>query len=83
MIRCLICGKEFQSARQMHGHLIRSHADEYEANDYDMEKLTEGYTRKPPRFATRIRFLDLSNAAEREAYNAGYRYIDGEENLYK
>lgn len=83
MIKCLICGKEFAEPRQMHGHLIRSHAEEYERSGYDMEQLTEGYKRKPARFQARIRFLDLSNEIERKAYEAGYRYIDNDENLYK
>lgn len=32
----------------MHGHLNRSHYEEYKEHNFDMEQLTEGYTRRSP-----------------------------------
>ena len=45
MIKCKICGVEKETARSMHGHLIRMHEQEYKESNYDMEKLTDGYVR--------------------------------------
>lgn len=83
MIKCNLCGKEFSDARKMHGHLIRSHNEEYKAAGYDMERLTEGYKRRPPKFSSSLRLLNLNDPAEAAAYDDGYRYIDGAGELYK
>ena len=42
MIKCKICGSEQENRRQMHGHMMRNHYDQYKAAGFDMDDLTEG-----------------------------------------
>ena len=50
MITCNICGCQKATAREMHGHLVRVHYDDYMATDKgsgaEMEQLTTGYIKK-------------------------------------
>lgn len=91
MIECNVCGKEFENARAFHGHLIRWHAEEYKESENDdhsfyvkeiemaeKKKAAKQDPDKPKGF----RLLKRADADENEAYKAGYRYIDDEENCY-
>lgn len=95
MIKCTICGTEKETPRQMHGHLIRWHYDEYKEADFNMKNgLTEGapdiMSKRPEKKKNEkkneapagFRLLNKMDRSEREAYNIGYRYIDAEEMCY-
>lgn len=90
MITCNLCGIEKSDGRQMHGHMMKVHPEEYAAVNNDLEKVTEGYTRaskNEPKKAEktsrpdRLRLLNKYDPDELEAYNVGYRYYDPEEDM--
>lgn len=86
MLKCKICGVEKATKREMHGHLIRMHYEEYKATGCSMADLVdldpeaeeeikqEKARKKPAGFRLLIRTNELENAA----YKEGYRYTDGE-----
>lgn len=84
---CPICNKEYQDGRRLHGHLMRTHQEEYRAADFDKSKLKPGKKQKDkPAEKKRpagFRLLRLSDPDENEAYQAGYAYIDDEDNVYE
>ena len=92
MIKCDLCGKEFDSKRAMHGHLVRVHYDEYKAAGCNQETLTSG--EKPLKYERSLgvhpsnkrpagfRLLNKGNVHELTAYNEGYRYIDADRIVY-
>ena len=91
MIRCNICGAEKETPRQMHGHLVRWHYDEYKKVNFNMRD--GGITSGAPELAQKkkkkygeapegFRLLNLNNKEEYGAYHAGYRYIDNDEMCY-
>lgn len=86
-VLCPICGKENKDGRQLHGHLMRSHQEEYRAADFDKSKLKPGKNQKEkPEEKKRpagFRLLKLSDPDENAAYQAGYAYIDDEDNIYE
>lgn len=91
MIKCKICGSECETRRQMHGHMMRNHYDQYKAAGFDMDDLTEGAPLRAhvaqalkdyPRPAGFRRLLSYKTISEARAIEAGYAFVDGEENLY-
>lgn len=79
MITCNICGVVKNDGRQMHGHMMKCHPDEYAAVEHDLEELTEGYERGSHKKAMRpagFRLLNKKDPDELEAYEEGYRYYD-------
>lgn len=92
MIKCNICGIEKETPRQMHGHLIRWHYDEYKQANFNMRNITTGAPEakkeKPKKLNKNteapegFRLLNRYNRDEAEAYNAGYRYIDDYDMCY-
>jgi len=92
MITCNLCGIEKSDGRQMHGHMMKVHPEEYAAVNNDLEQVTKGYTRavhrepkeKKAQASTRpemLRLLNKYDPDELEAYNVGYRYYDPEEEM--
>lgn len=97
MIRCKLCGKEFEGGRSAHSHMNRMHHAEYKAADCDLEAMTEGYTRKKQRYngsskapekneelserPAGLRPLRKTDPYELEAYRQGCRYYDPESGL--
>lgn len=89
MIKCLLCGMEKKTAREMHGHMVRMHYEEYKRVGNDMEQLTEGYKRRTRRQKAaaesdrpeNLRLLNTADRDERAAYREGYRYIDPDEGI--
>lgn len=92
MIKCNLCGMEKKDGRQMHGHFMKSHYQEYKAAGLDLEKVTTGYIRKikeetetgPPVKNTRpesLRLLNKNDPHELEAYELSYRYFDPENSI--
>lgn len=81
---CPICGKSYETGRQLHGHLMRSHETEYKEAGYNKENLKPGSggskrnNTKPAGF----RMLKMADPEEAQAYKAGYRFIDNEELVY-
>ena len=86
MLKCRICGTEKATKREMHGHLIRMHYDEYKAVgcnlekfvDMDMEAEEEVKQERKKKKPAGFRFLIRTNELENAAYKEGYRYTDGE-----
>ena len=64
MIKCQICGIEKATAREMHGHLVRVHYDEYKAKHNDMEKLTSGYVRNKKQRVRNEKMIDENEKKE-------------------
>jgi len=54
VIKCNLCGKQFEGGRSMHSHMNRLHHDEYAAAGFDLEKISTGYTRKKPKEFNKI-----------------------------
>jgi len=93
---CKLCGKEFESGRAFHGHLIRWHPAEYKESGNDDKSFYAGAPparRSAPKAGKKkekpagelpagIRLLNRRIPEENEAYKAGYRYIDDEETVY-
>ena len=98
MIKCNICGIEKETRREMNGHLLRRHYDEYKAGGCDQSKITTGEpeaqakTQRKQKSAAKtqqkqsapagFRILNRNDEAEAEAYKMGYRYIDDNEMCY-
>lgn len=92
-MKCKLCGAEKETRRQMHGHLIRCHYDDYKRGDFLLDRFvdnavplarkyrkTEDIKRKerPKGF----RLLRRSSEAEAAAIEAGFEFIDDDENIY-
>lgn len=91
MIKCTICGSEYETRRQMHGHMMRNHYDQYKEKGFDMDLLTEGAPLRAhvaqaikdyPRPAGFRRLRSYASVAEARAVEAGYYFIDDNDNLY-
>jgi hypothetical protein len=92
MIVCNICKKEYETARQFHGHLLKTHFDDYKKSGnfdkqfYESEEVKMAEKKKkdlPPDVPEGFRLLKKTDPDEKAAFEAGYRYIDAEENVYK
>lgn len=102
LIECKLCGYEAADGRTIHGHMNRMHYEKYKATGFDLEQLTEGYTRTKSNVYRKerikeemaakketmenqkpenLRLLNKNNAAELQAYNEGYRYIDPDDDI--
>jgi len=65
VIKCKLCGVEKETAREMHGHMMRVHSDQYIASKSektrgkcDLEGFTEGYKKMPRKSRRKVRFDD-------------------------
>lgn len=84
MITCNICGVVKKDGRQMHGHMMKCHPEEYAAANNDLEKVTDGYVRgfkKSVKRPAGLRLLNKKDPDELEAYNEGHRYFDPKTNI--
>lgn len=98
MIKCNICGAEKATRREMNGHLLRCHYDEYKAAGCRQSAFTTGdpeegggspqrkrraaRTQPASTAPAGFRLLNKNDEAEAEAYTAGYRYIDDDQMCY-
>ena len=92
MYSCPICNKEFKGFKNLHGHMLRSHPEEFRERKCMLsawgirfdpmleEKDDQDPERKPVK--NQIRLLNLNDPAEAAAYNDGFRYVDNDDNLY-
>ena len=79
MITCNFCGAIKTDGRQMHGHMMKMHPDEYAAANHDLEKVTSGYERNSHKKSERpalLRLLNKLDVDEYEAWQEGFRYLD-------
>lgn len=88
---CNICGKELDTRRRMHGHMMHAHYKEYKEAGFDMDNLTTGAPLRAhvaqsfklyPRPEGFRRLRSYTSIAEARAIEAGYTFCDDEENLY-
>ena len=93
MITCNLCGKQKKTRREMHGHLVRVHYEEYKDVGFKQSELTLGQPEKKEVFVLEeekkiverpagFRLLNRNDPDEAFAYSQGYRYIDGDELCY-
>lgn len=91
MIKCKLCGQEGETRRQMHGHMMRVHYADYKDHGFDMDDLTEGAPlrahvaqalRDYPRPSGFRRLLSYKSVPEARAVEAGFAFVDGDDNLY-
>lgn len=80
--KCPICNKEYQDGRSLHGHLMRIHEEEYRAAAFDKKKLKPAAAPAAAEKPAGFRLLNKYDPDELEAYKAGYRFIDGDDNIY-
>lgn len=73
MFKCPICEKEYINGRQLHGHMLKAHQEEYKKHGNKVANFHKGKDR-PAGF----RLLNKANVDEANAYNDGFRYTDGE-----
>lgn len=83
MYTCAICGKIKATKREIHGHLMFAHRDEYIAAGYNNDKLII-YNRDPDQTAkpAGFRYLKNTDPAEAKAIAFGYMFIDSDGELY-
>jgi len=91
-MKCRICGCEKETRRQMHGHLMHTHYNDYKIADFVLDRLVDGaiLAERPKKEKEKkaflrpngFRLLRRSNPAEENAINQGYDFIDDEEFLY-
>lgn len=72
MIKCKLCGFECEGGRSAHGHMNRVHHKEYLEVDCDLEKVTEGYTRKKQKQYTTSTSGSSYEKPKKEERSAGY-----------
>ena len=82
MIKCNLCGKIKNTKREMHGHLIRVHEEEYRKCNLKMEYLTEYIIDPESGKPSGLRFLNLSDREEKAMYDEGYSFIDDDDMCY-
>lgn len=91
MIHCNLCGAEYETRRKMHGHLMHSHYETYKEAAFDMDLLTSGAPLRAhvaaalkdyPRPEGFRRLRSYTSVAEAQAIEAGYMFIDQDENIY-
>lgn len=93
MITCNLCGAEKKTRREMHGHFMKSHYDEYKAVGCKQSELTTGdpeganiaEKKEEKKIVERpagFRLLNRNDPDEAFAYSQGYRYIDGDDLCY-
>jgi hypothetical protein len=82
---CPICTKEYENGRQLHGHLMRLHQDEYRAVDFKLADLKQS-NHKPAKKVVQkpkgFRLLNVTDQDEIFAYKEGYRFIDADDEVY-
>ena len=82
---CPLCTKEYETGRQLHGHLMRSHQEEYRAVDFKLTDLKQA-NHKPGKVTSKkpkgFRLLNITDQDENFAYKEGYRYIDADDEVY-
>lgn len=93
-MKCKICGCVKETRREMHGHLIRMHREDYERAGFELDRCTEGApARKDESKAKQkqrklyskpegFRFLNKQDSEEANAIKSGFAYIDAEQNIY-
>lgn len=86
---CKICGAEKDTRRQMHGHLMRMHQDEYRQSGFVIERMVTGAAApaqkrdyKKAALPSGFRALSSSDPEEAYAIDQGYDFIDAEEMIY-
>lgn len=90
---CKLCGCEKDTRRQMHGHLMHTHYDDYKRADFILERLTDGapaparvypYRKEKKAFPrpAGFRLLRRSDPAEANAIDQGFDFIDSDQNIY-
>jgi hypothetical protein len=83
-MKCPICGKDFpKGKRAVNAHMLKDHKKEYAEKGYSLAAF--GVKDEPPKKLDPpegFRVLDLDDKYEKMAYEAGYRYIDDQENVY-
>ena len=96
MYSCPICDKEFKGFKSLHGHMLRSHPDEFRERKcllsswgirFDPALEEKSNSDPDPEqqqpIKKHIRLLNLNDPAEAAAYNYGFRYVDDDDNLYR
>lgn len=94
MITCNLCGAEKKTRREMHGHLMKMHYQEYKSVGCKQSKLTTGEPeganttekkkeeKKTVERPAGFRLLNRNDPDEDFAYSQGFRYIDGDDLCY-
>ena len=91
-MKCRLCGIEKDTRRQMQGHLMFSHKEDYKRAEFNMDRLVEGapprvkeakkaqYERKQKQLEKPqgFRLLKREDPTELNAINAGFLYTDGD-----
>lgn len=86
---CKLCGVEKETRRQMHGHLMACHYEDYKGVDFNLDQLVDGAParihddriKKYPR-PNGFRFLSQHNDLELYAIQHGYKFIDDDGTIY-
>lgn len=74
MLKCPVCNREYEGNRQLHGHMLKAHQEEYKKYGNRVANMIEG---KKPIESDRpegFRLLNKSVDFEAVAYKEGYRY---------
>lgn len=81
---CPLCKKEFNNNRQLHGHLMKAHTEEYRAVGFQKEKLVavEKCQDKKKKKPEGFRVLNTRDADEKFAFENGSDFIDAQDILY-
>lgn len=91
-MKCRLCGIEKDTRRQMQGHLMFQHKEEYKQCQYNMDRLVEdapprvkeakkaAYQRKQKQLTkpAGFRLLNSEDPTEANAIKAGFLYTDGD-----
>ena len=78
MKKCPICDKEYENGRQLHGHMLKSHREEYRKAGHRVANMTGGGGDDAVHRPAGFRLLDKSDPMEQKAYSEGYRFADNE-----
>lgn len=96
-MKCRLCGTEKNTRREMHGHLMVMHREDYQRADYILERLVSGAPdrvhesklyeagrkSKLHKMPEGFRLLKDHDEAEAKAIKLGFLYIDSAGNLYE
>lgn len=80
-MKCPICEKDFpKGKRSVNAHMLKDHKAEYAAKGYSLAAFgVKDEPKEKKEVPEDFRALDLSEKYEKMAYEAGYRYIAGDE----
>ena len=92
-MKCKLCGAEKETRRQMHGHLMRCHYEDYARGDFLLDRfvdkavpLAREYRKnediKRHERPAGFRFLCRSDETEALAIDRGFDFIDDDQNIY-